>query len=145
MEFVALRGIVLESARGAVPSLAAAIAGEPIRGSWWGHPKAHAIHAVTKVVRDSPQVLVCRLIAGKVTFVHRRLWPALVAIAARIPQASLVQIREVHTDEGHHEVFETPYPDWVPPEVAAEARALGQSKAESTLGALLEAVVGTGR
>jgi hypothetical protein len=36
-------GIALESARGPVPSLAEAIAGEPIRGSWWGHRKAHQI------------------------------------------------------------------------------------------------------
>ena len=32
-------GIVLERARGAVPSLVAAIAGEPVRGSWWGIPR----------------------------------------------------------------------------------------------------------
>jgi hypothetical protein len=32
--FVKRHGIVLESARGPVPSLAEAVAGEPIRGSW---------------------------------------------------------------------------------------------------------------
>ena len=28
---------VLQAARGPAPNLAEAIAGEPIRGSWWGH------------------------------------------------------------------------------------------------------------
>ena len=32
------QGIVLQSARGPLPNLAEWIAGEPIRGSWWGHP-----------------------------------------------------------------------------------------------------------
>jgi hypothetical protein len=39
--FVKANGVVLESGRGAVPSLAEAIAGAPIRGSWWAHPKAN--------------------------------------------------------------------------------------------------------
>jgi hypothetical protein len=37
--FVKLHGIVLESARGPVPNLAEAVAGERIRGGWWGHSK----------------------------------------------------------------------------------------------------------
>ena len=57
LAFVAEHGVVLESARGAVPSLAEAIAGEPIRGSWWGHPRGNAIHDATCAVRDSPDVL----------------------------------------------------------------------------------------
>ena len=43
LAFVERHGIVLESARhAAIPSLAEAIAGEPIRGSWWAHPKGRA-------------------------------------------------------------------------------------------------------
>jgi len=37
--FLDLHGIVLESARGPVPNLAEAVAGERIRGNWWGIPK----------------------------------------------------------------------------------------------------------
>ena len=63
--FVKLHGIVLESGHGPVPNLAAAIAGERIRGSWWGHPKGRSIFAATRAVRDSPDVLVCKLLGGK--------------------------------------------------------------------------------
>src|SRR5207249_7616917 len=74
--FVRSHGIVLESARGPVPILAEAVAGERIQGGWWGHPKGHDIFAATRAVRDSPDVLVCRLLGGKVTYIHHRLWPA---------------------------------------------------------------------
>ena len=64
--FVRSHGIVLEGARGPVPVLAEAVAGERIQGGWWGHPKGHDIFAATRAVRDSPDVLVCRLLGGKV-------------------------------------------------------------------------------
>ena len=51
-------GIVLEAAHGPVPSLAELIAGSPIRGSWWSHPKGREIFTVTRAVRDSDDVLV---------------------------------------------------------------------------------------
>jgi hypothetical protein len=53
LAFIRKRGVVLESARGPVPSLAQVIAGETIRGSWWSHPKSPEIFAVTRAVRDS--------------------------------------------------------------------------------------------
>ena len=112
LEFVATHGVVLESASGSVPSLATAIVGEPIRGSWWGHPQSHQIFQLTRAVRTSPSVLVCRLVGGKVTFVYRRLWPAVVRLADRFPADRAAQIVEVHTDAGHHRVEETPFPDW---------------------------------
>ena len=60
LAFIAENGVVLESARGPVPSLVEAIAGEPIRGSWWSHPLSHAIYALTSAVRGDPAILVCR-------------------------------------------------------------------------------------
>jgi len=39
IRFVETHGVVLEEGRGVRPNLAEAIAGEPIRGSWWGHKK----------------------------------------------------------------------------------------------------------
>jgi hypothetical protein len=62
LAFVKRYGIVLESSRGEVPTFAEAVAGEPIQGSWWGHPKGHAIFWLTRAVRESPDVLVCRLV-----------------------------------------------------------------------------------
>src|SRR5204863_3540029 len=86
LAFIESHGVVLESSRGPVPNVAMAIAGEPIRGSWWGHPEGHAIYRLTRAVRAAPEVLVCRLVDGKVTYVHRRLWPALVRMAWRFPR-----------------------------------------------------------
>src|SRR3990172_7740728 len=92
LAFVKTNGVVLESGRGSVPSLAEAVAGGPIRGSWWGHPKGNDIFLCSRAVRQSPDVLVCRLVGGKVTYVHRRLWPALVRLAEELnaqPPAAL--------------------------------------------------------
>jgi hypothetical protein len=134
LAFVERNGIVLASAGGPVPTLAHAIAGEPVRGSWWGHPKSHAIFHVLEAVYDSPHVLVCKLIGGKVTLVHRRLWPALVRLADRLPRAGLAAVREEHTERGSHRVVTTPFPRWVPPDVLEEGRAMAGEEAESLLG-----------
>ncbi len=133
--FIRRRGIVLEGARGPVPSLAAAVAGAPIRGSWWRHAKGREIFALTRAVRDSADVLVCRLVGGKITYVHRRLWPALVRLAPRFDRSGLAAIREVHTAQGRHEVRAVPFPRWVPPEVKRQARRLGEAAAAAALGA----------
>ena len=71
-------GVLLESDP-LLPSVVSLVAGEPIRGSWWSHPRGEAIFRVTRQLADHPDVLVTKLISGKVTYVHRRLWPALLA------------------------------------------------------------------
>jgi hypothetical protein len=129
LAFIRKHGVVLEAGQGPIPSLAEVIAGEPVRGSWWSHPKSHEIFAVTRVIRDSDEVLVCRLVKGKVTFVHRRLWPALVRAARRLPSGHLSQVREVHTSSGRHVTKEVPFPDWVPSNVRAAARSLSEEAA----------------
>lgn len=63
------------------PSVTTLAAGRPVAGSWWAHPKAHAIFAVLERLADHPDVLVAKLVDGKDTFVHRRLWPELLAKA----------------------------------------------------------------
>ena len=134
LRFVRTHGVVLESASGPVPSLAAAIVGEPIRGSWWGHPQNQQIFTVTRAVRKSDSILVCRLVNRKVTLVHQRLWPAVVRVAARFPPTHLARIVEIHTAAGHHRVEETPFPEWVPPMVLATATSLSEREALSALG-----------
>jgi hypothetical protein len=129
LAFVKTNGIVLESARGPVPSLAAAIVGEPVRGSWWAHPKASQIFRCSRAVRASPEVAVCRLIGGKVTYVHRRLWPALYRLRQRFDAKQLSAIREIHTAKGHHETRTVPFPDWLPREVVAQAARLSEEEA----------------
>lgn len=130
---VKTHGVVLEAGRGPVPSLAEAVAGEPIRGSWWAHPKAKVIFSCTRAVRESADVLVCRLVGGKVTYVHRRLWPALVRLADRFDAKRLEAIEEVHTSSGKHEVRSTAFADWVPAEVRRAAQALTEDEAGALL------------
>ena len=132
--FVQSHGIVLESARGPVPNLAEAVAGEPIRGGWWKHRKGHDIFAATRAVRDSSDVLICRLVDGKVTYIHRRLWPALVRLAKKLRRKSLSAIHERHMTSGRHRVVERPFPSWVPPDVNEAANRLSEDEALGLLG-----------
>jgi len=138
LAFIRKHGVVLEAAHGSAPSLADVIAGEPVRGGWWSHPKSHEIFAVTRAIRDSDDVLVCRLIKGKVTFVHRRLWPALVRAASHLPSNRLAQVRETHTSSGSHVTREVPFPDWVPSSVRAAARGLSEEAALAAFAAWIE-------
>jgi hypothetical protein len=57
-----------------LPSITRMVAGDGLRGSWWAHEEAHTIFAVSEMLEDHPDVLVMKLINGKVTFVHRELW-----------------------------------------------------------------------
>ena len=127
---------MLESAKGPVPSLAEFVAGEPIRGSYWSHERAHEIFLCTRAVRASDDVLVCRLVEGKVTYVQRRLWPALVRLADRFEAGRLDAVQEVHTPSGKHELRTIAFPDWVSAEVACAAGQLGDEAAESMLSPL---------
>lgn len=105
-------GLLLESDP-RLPSVSGWVTGERIRGSWWAHPKAHEIHAAARWLRGRREILVTKLIRGKVTFVHQRLWPALLGVATagkdwqlaglgRWAQELLRRVREegeVRTDE----------------------------------------------
>jgi hypothetical protein len=137
LAFVKKHGVVLQAARGPVPSLAEAVAGGPIRGSWWGHPKGHEIFLAAEAVSDDPDVLVCKLVDGKITYVHRRLWPALVRLADRLPKAGLARVWNEHTATGAHRSRRLAFPRWVPTEVAREARRLSLDDAHARLRALL--------
>jgi hypothetical protein len=56
------------------------VAGEPVRGSWWAHPRSHAMFRVLTELAAHSDVLVAKLVSGKDTFIHRPLWPAVLAI-----------------------------------------------------------------
>jgi hypothetical protein len=133
MAFVRRHGVVLVSAKGPAPRLTEAIAGEPIKGSWWGHSKGHQIFAILQKLEDSPDILVCRFIAGRVTMVHRRLWPAIVKLAGHFQPDQLAQIRQEHTATGKHVNHLTAYPAWVPAEILEEATRLSTQEAEVQL------------
>jgi hypothetical protein len=134
LAFVKEHGVVLVSARGSAPSLVEAIAGHPIKGSWWAHPEGRRIYAILGAVTGSEQVLVCRLIDGKVTLVHRRLWPSLVRLASRFAPDRLAKVREEHTASGRHASREIPFPQWVLASVAEDAKTLSEQEALATFG-----------
>jgi hypothetical protein len=126
---LAERGVLLESARGPIPNLAELIAGEPISGSWWAHPASQAIFAAINAVANSPDVVRLRLVNGKVTLVHRRVWPSVVRVSALIPPERLASIEEHHTASGAHRTVETPFPAWVPAEAIEAAAQLTEEQA----------------
>jgi hypothetical protein len=137
LDFVKRHGAVLESARGCIPSLAQAIADEPIRGSWWGHPKGNQIYMLLNDVSDSPDVMRCRLVDGKITLVHRRLWPALVKMASAFDSNRLSAVREEHTATGAHRMITVKFPDWVPADARAAAKTISVTEATEQLELLL--------
>lgn len=139
LEFVREEGIVLASAKGSAPRLIEAILGEPISGNWWAHPKSSFIYNVLAAVSESEDILVCRLLGGRITLIHRRLWPALVRTAGHFDVAQLAQVREEHTPSGRHVTREVAFPLWVPAAVREEAALLSENEALLALGPAVSA------
>ena len=135
MDFIRYHGVVLQSAKGLEPSLAARIVGGPVRGSWWGHPQSHEIYALLQQVDKSKAVLTCPLVGGKITYIHRRLWPAFVKMAKEFPAHALDKALQVHLPSGRHQRQDVPFPDWVPESVlgAAEKLSVGDARVEIDL------------
>jgi len=139
--FIAEHGVVLQSARHArIPSFVEFVAGEKIRGSWWGHEKGREIFHALGVVYDSPDVVALKLVDDKLTLVHRRLWPALAALAdaGRLDPKRLTKVTQEHTAAGRHEKHEERFPEWLPrglkrPSVERAIAELGDALAASLL------------
>jgi hypothetical protein len=67
-----------------LPSVTTLVAGAPIAGSWWGHPRGHEIYAVLSELDERPGSLCVKLVNAKRTYVHPSLTGALcVLIEAR--------------------------------------------------------------
>jgi len=139
LAFIEEHGVVLVAGKGPVPRLVEVIVGEPIKGSWWGHPASHRIFAVLQAVEESGELLVCRLVEGKVTLVHRRLWPALARLERRFTRQQLAQIHQEHTASGKHANRVVEFPAWVPESVLAASRRMSDEEAERVLAPVLTA------
>jgi hypothetical protein len=57
------------------------LTGEAVSKSWWSHPKGRLIFAVLSDLSEHPDVLFSKLLNGKVTLIHRKLWPAFLSTA----------------------------------------------------------------
>ena len=85
MRLLSEQGLLLQQDK-VLPNVVALVTGETLSGSWWQHPQARAIFQSLGELADHPDVLLTKLVSGKVTLVHRRLWPAVLAVAiAREP------------------------------------------------------------
>jgi hypothetical protein len=71
------RGVLLRQDL-ALPCVTTLVVGEPVRGSWWGHPENKLIYdTLGRLEAETAHV---KLVNQKVTLVHRRLWPELAAV-----------------------------------------------------------------
>jgi hypothetical protein len=75
------RGLLLLHDR-VLPSITTLVAGEPVAGSWWGHPKGNEIYTLVEAFEAGEGALSLKLVNAKLTFVHRRLWRALLVVAS---------------------------------------------------------------
>jgi len=85
-------------------------------------------------VSDDADVLVCRLVDGKLTLVHSRLWPALAAAAPALAPSRLCRVTQQHTASGRHINTETPFPEWLPAHAAEQAKTMTPAAALAALG-----------
>ncbi len=67
---------------GNLPSVTTLVAGEPVRGSWWGHPQGSRIWHLLQELEDRSDLLWAKLLSGKVTLVHPRLQDAFLSVAS---------------------------------------------------------------
>ena len=95
-----------------------------------------------KAICDNPNVLVCKLVEGKITYVHRRLWPALVKLGSRFREEQPAKVWDEHSASENHQSRPERSPIWVPSEVMKEAKALSVAETESILSPWLS-LVGT--
>ena len=84
----------------------------------------YEIFEVAEAISESRDVLVCKLVGGKVTYLHRRLWPALVKLAARFRKSQLAKVWNEHTQTGAHRSRLIPFPGLGAPRNETSRRAL---------------------
>lgn len=63
-----------------LPSAVKIVGGPRAKGSWWSAKKARVIFKELESLSSEPDVLTTRLVSGKVTFLHRRLWGHFLAV-----------------------------------------------------------------
>lgn len=65
------------------PNVFTLVTGRTPVGSWWGDPDSGVVYAVLRQMERGRTVLRVRLLAGKWTYIDRRLWPALLRVVER--------------------------------------------------------------
>ena len=77
--FLVTNGLLLKQGR-EIASAVALITREDVRGSWWSHTRGREIFVALEDLDDWHDAILTKLVLGKDTFVHRRLWPAILVV-----------------------------------------------------------------
>ena len=64
-----------------LPSVAGIVAREPVKGSWWSHPRSHEIFSVLERLEACDHALLVKLISGKQTVMDKTLWRDFFSVA----------------------------------------------------------------
>jgi hypothetical protein len=73
-------GLLLQQDK-TLPNVINLVTGESLKSSWWSHPRARTIFETLEELSTHPEVIITKLVGGKVTFVHRKLWPSILTVA----------------------------------------------------------------
>lgn len=73
-------GLLLESDK-FLPSVVGIVTGEKLSSSWWSHKKGQEIFNVLDKLADKDDILLTKLISGKVTFIHKSMWLDFLTVA----------------------------------------------------------------
>jgi hypothetical protein len=73
-------GLLLQHDRD-LPSFTTLVVGRPVAGSWWGHRRGREIYRLLEEFQLRSGKLSAKLVNGKLTYVHKRLWPAFLELA----------------------------------------------------------------
>jgi hypothetical protein len=80
------------------PNIVAKITGENISGSWWGHPLANPIYNGLGWLEHNYNVLVIKLLDGKVTYLHESLFSDLYSIVDKPRDWQLKKLKDEELD-----------------------------------------------
>ncbi|MFD2640809.1 hypothetical protein [Pseudomonas japonica] len=128
-QFVFREKVVMESARTKLPSVVDFITGGNFKGGWWALPNSSAIYNTLTKLRDSPQILVCKLVRGKVTYVSHDILPYLICLSAELPADALARITEVHSGNGRHTLNTESLSSWASQVTMEHARSISRESA----------------
>ena len=140
LDFIQRNKIVTEAATAAVPAVVKFMVAQDYSGSWWSLPNSSLIYNALQEVKESSDLLVCRLVAGKVSYVHRDCWAPLAVLQDYLPDGALGKVEEVHLPSGKHATSVLPPSSWMPADVRKEAARMTPAKAVDRLEAILPTV-----
>ena len=82
LDAIMLCGLLVET-HPMLPSVAGLVIGEDGIDDWRAHPAAAEVGAVIDRLAEHEDVIATPLVAGRRTWIHRQLWPSLLAVVTR--------------------------------------------------------------